>query len=129
MKLSVPTMDRTTKAKVVLFEPDLMFSSRIEALAARANLDLKTVTDFADLPRDVDMTHSTMLLVSLDSIEGKLSALRNYADQGLRIVGYYSHVNSHLAEEALLAGVRTVLSRGAFANKAQELFAEISGSS
>jgi len=116
------------KPKIVLFEPDLMFSSKIEATAKRLNVELKVVTDFADLSGDVDASNSKVLLISLDSVEGKSATLKKFVDEGVTVIGYYSHVNAHLREEAEVGGLHTVFSRGAFVGKMEEIFLDISRS-
>ena len=51
-------------------------------------------------------------------MEGELEALEVIAkNPSHRVVGYYSHVNSELAEKARRMGISMVISRGAFANE------------
>lgn len=119
-------MNMTQVTRIVLFEPDLIFSSKIEAIASRLNIEVRLVTSLADLLQELRKGTSSGFVISLDSLEGELSALGRYRNEMSNAVGYYSHVNIDLAEEAKRAGLRTLLSRGAFAGKMQEIFQEIS---
>jgi hypothetical protein len=116
----------TGKDNIVLFEPDLLFSSKVEAVARKLNIDLKVVTSRAELLHEWDEGAAKGYIISLDSLEGELPVLGKYANDVTNVVGYYSHVKTHLADEAERAGIRTALSRGAFAARMQETLTEMS---
>jgi len=111
----------TTGTEIVLFEPDLLFSSKIEGAAKRLNVELRVITDLAELLRDFEGSASRVFVISLDALEGKLSALKNHVSGRPRVIGYYSHVKAHLAEEAKGVGIEIVLSRGAFVARMEEV--------
>ena len=114
----------TTRAsRIVLFEPDLLFSSQIEGLASRSGLEVTVVTNLEELLHELDAKSAKAFIISLDSLEGQLLVLRTHVYETMSVVGYYSHVKGHLAKEAKSAGIRTVISRGAFAAKMQEVLA------
>jgi hypothetical protein len=64
-------------------------------------------------------------LVNLDAAEENLVGLEGLSRNArCKVVGYYSHVKSELAEEARRVGVNVVLSRGAFVSKLEALLKE-----
>ena len=113
--------------EVVLFEPDLLFSSKIEGAAKRLNIKLRVITDLNELLGELEGGAQKAFVISLDSLEGKLSALKNHMTGRPRVIGYYSHVKTHVAEEAKGVGVETVLSRGAFAARLEDSLTELLG--
>lgn len=118
-------MSVDTMVHVVLFEPDLLFSSKIESTAKRLNVNLKVITDIGELTHELETGKSTSFILNLDSLEGKLSIFKKHVDNST-LTGYYSHVKAQLADEAKRAGIQTVVSRGAFASRIQEILADIS---
>jgi len=58
---------------------------------------------------------------------GRFAALEGLArSRSCKVVGYYSHVNSSLAEEAQRTGISAVFPRGAFAHKLEAMLREFS---
>lgn len=63
-------------------------------------------------------TTPRVALVNLDATEGKLATLEGVAKKAsCKVVGYYSHMNSGLADEARRIGISIVLSRRAFTHE------------
>ena len=117
----------TAPTEVVLFEPDLLFSSKIEGAAKRLNIELRVFTDLNELLRELEGSVPRAFVISLDALEGKLSALKNLLRGRSRVIGYYSHVKAHLAEEAKGVGMEIVLSRGAFVARMEEVLTGVLG--
>lgn len=115
----------TIATEVVLFEPDLLFSSKIEGAAKRLNIELRVVTDLNELLRELEGAAPRAFVISLDALEGKLFALKNRLNGRHRVIGYYSHVKTHIAEEAKGVGVETLFSRGAIAARLEEILIEL----
>src|SRR3990172_3823256 len=111
----------TAPTEVVLFEPDLLFSSKIEGAAKRLSVELRVLTDLNELLRELEGGGPRAFVISLDALEGKLSALKNLLRGRSRVIGYYSHVKTYIAEEAKGVGVETMFSRGAFAARMEEI--------
>jgi hypothetical protein len=105
---------------VVLFEPDLLFASKVEAAARKLNLRMKVV-DIDSLPDELKKVGPGRFIVSLDSLEGRLSMLKERVGGNSAVIGYYSHVKGQLAEEAKRVGVEKVFSRGAFSARIEEI--------
>jgi len=67
---------------------------------------------------EIRQTTPRVVFVNLDAVEAKLATLESVAKTAsCKVVGYYSHVNSALAEEARRLGISIVLSRRAFTHE------------
>lgn len=111
-------------AAVLAFEPDLIFSSKIDSLTRKTGIPLTLVTDFSVLVRELTGNIPRLLLVNLDALEGKLASLKDVlSGKSCVSVGYYSHMNRGLAEEAKQSGISVVVSRGEFVTRFQNLLA------
>ncbi len=114
-------------ADIIVFEPDLLFSSRIESAAAKVGLDVKFVGDLQQIVQELNEPSPRMVILNLDAAEGKLGTLEGRLKIGaFKAVGYYSHVNAPLAEEARRVGIDLVLSRGMFVTRISEILEELS---
>jgi hypothetical protein len=112
---------------IVVFEPDLLFSSRIEGQARRIGADLKFVTDYEGLLRQLRENVPELLIVNLDILETKLVQLQDIlGGKSCKSVGYYSHMNVRLGEEAKQCRIGLVMSRGAFVAKLKEVLSQAS---
>ncbi len=118
-----------TTAQIIAYEPDLLFSSKIESAAAKFALEVKVTGDLDELLRELRKTVPEIVFVNLDKAEGNLAALEEYARKSAcQVVGYYSHVNTKLAEEARRIGFDSVVSRGVFAAKLDQTLAALRSS-
>ncbi len=117
----------TGTADIIAYEPDLLFSSKIEAAATKAGLQTKVTSNLEALLRDLEKAPPRIVFLNLDAAEGKFAALEAVTQQGSsKIVGYYSHVNTKLAEQARRIGVSVVISRGAFVIRLPEILKQFS---
>jgi hypothetical protein len=111
-------------AQIVAFEPDLIFSSRIESTAEKTESTVRIVTDYVELLHYLTTEPPDVLLLNLDPLEGRLSRLEEFTRKGnCKTIGYYSHVNAQLAAEAKQIGINAV-SRGAFVARLPDFFRE-----
>jgi hypothetical protein len=111
-------------AEIVAFEPDLIFSSRIESTAEKERLKVRIVTDYEDLSCQLATEAPSLLLLNLDVLEGNIRRLEQFArNENCRIIGYYSHVNGQLAAGAKQIGI-DVFSRGSFMIRLPDLLRE-----
>ncbi len=114
---------------VLVYEPDLLFSSRIESVGAKFGLEVRTVTTANALREGLKGVLPKLLLVNLDALDERHESLKELVSPGsCRLLGYYSHVDAESAEEALRSGFELVIPRRAFAVKLNEIFAKVSSS-
>jgi hypothetical protein len=112
-------------AAILAFEPDLIFSSKIDSFTRKMGIPLTVVTDFSVLTRELTGYMPRLLLLNLDALEGKLTSLKDVlSGKTCMSVGYYSHMNRGLAEEARQSGISLVVSRGEFVSKFQNVLAQ-----
>jgi hypothetical protein len=95
-----------------------LFSSRIESAAKRVGIQVRVMNNLQEFLQETRQTTPRLVLVNLDATEGKLATLEGVAKNAFgKVVGYYSHVNSGLAEEARRIGMSLVLPRRAFTHE------------
>ena len=115
-------------SRVVVFEPDLMFSSKIESAGRKSGFVVRTVVTFDELQRVLAECIPNVLLVNLDDLGTNVTSIRRLVKGSCRLIGYYSHVNSKLAGEALANGFEVAIPRRAFVDRLADVFADISSS-
>ncbi len=106
--------------KILLASGDLQARTRVEAAAERLGHELEVAAAIgwgARLEADIDL-----LILDLDA--GRDAAIAEIAAAGdeppARILGFYSHIDTDLAEHAAAAGVETIR-RGVFWKDIDEL--------
>jgi DNA-binding NarL/FixJ family response regulator len=112
--------------EVFLFEPDLLFSSRIESAAIKSGLAVRVIVTTNELQRALQASVPRLLLVDLDALAG--SSLLGLLKGPWKLVGYYSHADSKLASQALACGFNMVIPRRSFVDQLNEIFANIGSS-
>ena len=104
---------------------DLMFRSKLEAAAAQMGTPLTLASDAG--PALNSQQPPSRVLIDLNLSRGNpLAMVREVrqAHPGVPVIGYCSHVQQELKQQALAAGCTTVLSRSAFVQQLAELLAE-----
>lgn len=110
---------------ILAYEPDLLFSSRLESSIRKMGAQVTLVTDQAKLLEELTRGMPKLLVLNLDALEGRLDLLRDILSrESCPSVGYYSHMNTRLAEEAKLAGVGVILPRRVFVSTIQGILAK-----
>lgn len=105
-------------AEILAYEPDLLFSSRIEAAATKAGFEVEVATTTEQLLRQLEQFTPRIVFLNLDQAEGELAGLEEHVRRGAsRFVGYYSHTNKSLVQEAQQMGLTLVLPRGVFVSR------------
>jgi len=116
---------RVVALEVLICEPDLLFSSRIESAAKRRGFEVRLVSTPSDLVQGLKEKTPVLVIVNLDAI-GIPDALKELnGKRGCRFVGYYSHVNAMAAEKAKEAGLEIVVPRRAFVSKLNEVLGTV----
>lgn len=113
---------------VLIFEPDLMFSSRMESAVVRVGLEARVTVTIAELGRFIQQIVPKALLADLDALGGSgLSSVASVRGR-CRLIGYYSHVDSELGAQARANGFDQVMPRRAFVEKLNAILADLNSS-
>jgi hypothetical protein len=103
---------------ILVLEPDLLFSSKLESAAKRLGASIKIVASPQEVQKDLGMATPKALLVNLDFVGRQPEFLSKLVrEKSCRIIGYYSHVNKPLAEDARQIGINIVITRGELVGK------------
>lgn len=105
---------------IAIFVDDLLFRSKLRAVAAHTGAELKFFRD-ADDPA---VGEATMAIVDLDGAGAPDAIAALVAGwPGLRIVGFVSHVHADRIQAARAAGATDVMARSAFVTALPALLA------
>jgi PleD family two-component response regulator len=125
-------MHKQGKKKILAVVEDLMFTVKIADAAKRAGLDV----EFVKSERDVieKATQEKPLLVILDlNFEAvqPLKLISQMKSDGemkqISVIGYLSHVQGELKQQAQEAGANIVMARSAFSQNLQQILKRHSG--
>jgi|SRR5580658_448599 PleD family two-component response regulator len=125
-------MHKQGKKKILAVVEDLMFTVKIADAAKRAGLDV----EFVKSERDVieKATQEKPLLVILDlNFEAVqplklISQMKNDGEmKQISVIGYLSHVQGELKQQAQEAGANIVMARSAFSQNLQQILKRHSG--
>lgn len=110
-------------ATVLVAISDLMFSSKVSAVARALGLTYQRAARGEPLASEVTRTAATRVLVELGASPGVLSAVADVRRQhpGVEIVGFCSHTLVDLMDRARSAGCNRVLTQGELAGQLPEL--------
>lgn len=111
--------------KLLLFEPDMLFASRIEGVATRSELEVKVTVTVDELERALRESVPKALIVDLDVLAAIGAPLLERLRNQCKLVGYYSHADSKLAAQALASGFEIVVPRRSLMDRLSKLFADI----
>jgi DNA-binding response OmpR family regulator len=112
---------------VLLLTADLLFGSQVQGALTAAGHEVRLVSDGPALARVLEGEEAPHLLVvdltdeSLDGA-GIVESLAEELD-GLRTLGFYSHVDVSARERAEAAGVKLVVPRSRMAREGAQLVA------
>jgi len=112
---------------IVALVADLMFESRIDAVARQVEADVRTVRGVEQVRAALDDTSGVLLDMSVApedtlALIGELKAARG----GLPIIAFLSHVQVELTGQTREAGADEVLSRSAFVARLPQILSELS---
>jgi PleD family two-component response regulator len=125
-------MHKQGKKKILAVVEDLMFTVKIADAAKRAGLDV----EFVKSERDVieKATEEKPLLIILDlNFEAvqPLKLISQMKSDGemkqISVIGYLSHVQGELKQQAQEAGANIVMARSAFSQNLQQILKRHSG--
>ena len=107
---------------MLVFEPDLIFSSKVEGAVRRIGLDCKVVSSLDDLA-SATSANSQALILNLDVFGQRYDLLHKFSEHGTMLLGYYSHVNVKVNELAKNHGIVS-FPRGAFISKLEDVLSD-----
>jgi len=125
-------MQKHDKKKILAVVEDLLFTVKISDAAKRAGLDV----EFLKSERDViDKANSEKpLLIILDLNFNAVQPLKlisklkgNGQMKQISLIGYLSHVQGELKQQAQEAGANIVMARSAFSQNLQQILKRHSG--
>jgi PleD family two-component response regulator len=125
-------MHKQGKKKILAVVEDLMFTVKIADAAKRAGLEV----EFVKSERDVieKATEEKPLLIILDlnfSAVEPLKLISKVKSDGemkqISVIGYLSHVQGELKQQAQEAGANIVMARSAFSQNLQQILKRHSG--
>jgi PleD family two-component response regulator len=125
-------MHQHGKKKILAVVDDLLFTVKISDAAKRAGLEV----EFLKSERDVieKATHEKPLLIILDlnfSAVQPLKLISKVKSNGemkqISVIGYLSHVQGELKQQAQDAGANMVMARSAFSQNLQQILKRHSG--
>jgi PleD family two-component response regulator len=126
-------MQKHGKKKILAVVEDLLFTVKISDAAKRAGLEV----EFVKSERDVieKATHEQPLLIILDlnftAVQPLklISKMKNNGEmKQISVIGYLSHVQGELKQQAQEAGANIVMARSAFSQNLPQILKRHSGS-
>lgn len=125
-------MQKHGKKKILAVVEDLLFTVKISDAAKRAGLDVEFVKSERDVLDKAEQEKP--LLVILDLNYGAvqplklISKLKGSAEtKPISVIGYLSHVQGELKQQAQEAGANIVMARSAFSQNLQQILKRHSG--
>jgi PleD family two-component response regulator len=111
---------------VIAAVDDLFFASRIRAVAEHLNISIRFAKSAEDALKSAKTERPDLIIVDLNSrrCEPLELAKRLKSDEQLRslaLLGFFSHVQTELKQQALQAGYDELLPRSIFSQKLSEI--------
>ena len=125
-------MQKHGKKKILAVVEDLMFTFKISDAAKRAGLEVEFVKSEHDVIEKA--TNEKPLLIILDlnfTAVQPLNLISRMKSDGemkqISVIGYLSHVQGELKQQAQEAGANIVMARSAFSQNLQQILKRHSG--
>jgi PleD family two-component response regulator len=124
-------MQRQEPKRILAVLSDLFFSVKLADAAKRAGLSLEFVKDPLDVIAKARLKPSLIILdLNFEAVQplDLIAKLKSAADtKGVSVIGYVSHVQGELKQQAHDAGCDMVLARSAFSQSIPQIFKRHSG--
>lgn len=119
------------KKKIIAVLDDLFFSSKIREAAKALDLDLEFVKNPDGLKEKILSETPSLIIFDLNSKAGNpLENIKNIKSAGelkqVPVIGFLSHVQTELKEEADRAGCDVVIPRSKFSKNLREILTKYS---
>ena len=125
-------MPNQESKRVLAVVNDLFFSVKLTEAAKRAGLALEFVKDHGEVVEKAQSAPSLIVMdLNFDAVE-PLQLIRDLkgspATKSVRLLGYLSHVQAELKQQAQEAGCDMVLARSAFSQNLPQILKRYAGS-
>jgi PleD family two-component response regulator len=124
-------MQRQAPKRVLAVVSDLFFSVKLSEAAKRSGLALEFVKDSANVLEKAKEKPSLIIFdLNFDPVEPLklISTLKGTPEtRGISLIGYLSHVQGELKQQAQEAGCDMVMARSAFSQNLPQIFKRHSG--
>ncbi len=119
--------------KVLAAVEDLFFVVKINDLAKRAGLEVEFLKSEDELLVQTEQQQPLMVIVDLNNNKlepvGLIAKLKGAAaTKGVSVIGFVSHVQAELKQQAQEAGANMVMARSAFSSNLPQIFKRHTGS-
>jgi PleD family two-component response regulator len=125
-------MQKPGKKKILAVVEDLLFTVKISDAAKRAGLEVEFVKSERDVIEKATQENPLLIILDLNfssvqplKLIGKLKS--NGAMKQISVIGYLSHVQGELKQQAQEAGANIVMARSAFSQNLPQILKRHSG--
>jgi len=125
-------MQKQGRKKILAVVEDLMFTVKISDAAKRAGLDVEFVKSERDVIEKATQEKPLLIILDLNfSAVQPLKLISKVKSNGemkqISVIGYLSHVQGELKQQAQEAGANIVMARSAFSQNLQQILKRHSG--
>jgi PleD family two-component response regulator len=125
-------MQKHGKKKILAVVEDLLFTVKISDAAKRAGLDVEFVKSERDVIEKATSEKPLLIILDLNfSAVQPLKLISKVKSNGemkqISVIGYLSHVQGELKQQAQDAGANIVMARSAFSQNLQQILKRHSG--
>jgi PleD family two-component response regulator len=126
------SMHKQGKKKILAVVEDLMFTVKIADAAKRAGLDVEFVKSEQDVIEKAAQEKPLLIILDLNfNAVQPLQLISKMKSDGemkqISVIGYLSHVQGELKQQAQEAGANIVMARSAFSQNLQQILKRHSG--
>ena len=125
-------MHKQGKKKILAVVEDLMFTVKIADAAKRAGLEVEFVKSERDVIEKATQEKPLLIILDLNFEAVRplklISQVKNDGEmKQISVIGYLSHVQGELKQQAQEAGANIVMARSAFSQNLQQILKRHSG--
>ena len=125
-------MQKHGKKKILAVVEDLLFTVKINDAAKRAGLDVEFVKSERDVVEKASQEKPLLIILDLNFSAVQplklISKIKGTAEtKPISVIGYLSHVQGELKQQAQEAGANIVMARSAFSQNLQQILKRHSG--
>ena len=125
-------MQKHGKKKILAVVEDLLFTVKISDAAKRAGLDVEFVKSEHDVIEKATNEKPLLIILDLNFTAVQplklISTVKNDGEmKQISVIGYLSHVQGELKQQAQDAGANIVMARSAFSQNLQQILKPHSG--